>query len=111
MSQTYFPLFVLIASGFASTLQGRAEETTTFTFSKYVQAERIRACADSPSSCHEDFDKLALIAERLDAHEKLAEAFEKTGQKEKALEARRQIASGAVMLDVLLDSVIILYRK
>jgi DNA-binding ferritin-like protein len=111
MAQTHFPLFVLIASGFALTLQGRAEEVTTFTFSTYVQAERIRACGDSPSSCHEDFDKLALIAERLDANEKVAEAFEKSGDKEKALEVRRQITSSAVMLDSLLDLLITLHKK
>jgi hypothetical protein len=112
MNQTYFALLVLIAFGFASTLQGQAEDTTAFTFSNYVRAERTRACADSPrSSCHEDFDKLALIAERLDAHEKVAEALEESGEKEKALEIRRQITSDAVMLDFSLDSLIIFHKK
>jgi hypothetical protein len=111
MNQTHFALFVLIASGFATTLQSRAEESTPFTFSNYVRAERIRVCADAPSSCHEDFNKLALIAERLDAHEKVAEALEQSGEKEKALEARRQITSDAVMLDSLLDWLIILHKR
>lgn len=83
MNEIRFALFVLIASGFATTLKGRAEEATTFTFSSYVRAERIRVCADSASSCHEDFNKLALTAERLDAHEKVAEALEQSGEKEK----------------------------
>jgi len=111
MNQTHSALFVLIASGFATTLQSRAEETTTFTFSNCVRTERIRVCADSASICHEEFNKLALIAERLDAHENVAEAFEQSGEKEKALEVRRQIASDAVMLDSLLDWLITLHRK
>jgi hypothetical protein len=111
MNQTKRFSFALIASVFASTLQGRAEETTAFTFLGYVRAEQIRACTASSSKCHEDFDKLALFADRLDVREKMAEALEQSGDKEKAFEARRQIASDAVMLDSLLDFLIILYKK
>jgi len=110
MSRTKCAPLALVVTVFVSTLQGRSEEATAFTFLGYVRAEQIRACTVVPSKCHEDFDKLALFAEQLDAREKMAEVLEQSGDKEKALEARRQITSSAVMLDSLLD-LLILYWK
>ena len=111
MNQTNFAVIILIVAGFVSIPQSHAEIATEFTFSTYVKTERMRACAESPIAiCDEDFDKLAPIAERLDTQEKIAEAFDKSGEKEKALEVRRQIVAGAVMLDLFLDSLILLHK-
>lgn len=112
MKQLHFALIIFIVAGLVSISQSYAETFKEFTFSNYVKAERIRACAEAPiPGCEEDFDKLALIAERLDAQERNVEALEKSGETEKALEMRRQIAADAVMLDFLLDSLILLYKK
>jgi hypothetical protein len=111
MKQLQFAAVFFIVAGFVSISQSHAE-ATQFTFLSYVKTERIRACAESSiPSCDEEFNKPALIAEQLDAQEKIAEAFEKSGEKEKALEMRRQIVADAVMLDLLLDSLILLHKK
>ena len=112
MKQLHFAVIISIVAGFISISRSHAETVREFTFSNYVKTERIRACTESPiPGCDGDFDKLALIADGLDAQEKIAEAFEKSGEKEKALEMRRQIVADAVMLDLLLDSLILLHRK
>jgi hypothetical protein len=112
MNQTHFVVVILIVAGFVSLPKSHAETATEFTFSTYVKTERMRACAESPIAiCDEDIDKLALVAEQLDAQEKIAEAFDKSGEKEKALEMRRQIVANAVMLDFCLDSLIVLHKE
>jgi hypothetical protein len=112
MNQTYFTVIVLIIAWLVPVTQSHAETAAQFTFSNYVKSERKRACAESPiPSCYEDFDKLAPIAERLDAQEKIAETFEESGKKDEALEVRRQTVADAVMLDLLLDSLIVLHKK
>jgi hypothetical protein len=112
MKQLHFAVIIFIVVGLVSISRSHAETVREFTFSNYVKTERIRACTESTiPSCDEDFGKLALIAERLDAQETIAEAFEKSGQKETALELRRQIVADAVRLDLLLDSLILLHKK
>jgi hypothetical protein len=112
MKQLHFAATIFIVAGLVSISRSHAETVREFTFSNYVKTERVRACTESPiPSCDGDFDKLVLIAERLDAQEKIAEAFENSGEKEKALEIRRQIIADAVMLDFLLDSLILLHKK
>lgn len=112
MKQLHFAVIIFIVAGLVSTSRSHAEAVKEFTFSNYVKTERIRACTEPPiPGCEEDFGKLALIAEQLDAQEKIAEALEKSGEKIDALELRRQIVADAVMLDSLLDSLILLHKK
>lgn len=105
--------FVVITSFFLglSISQSHSETTAKF-FSKYVNAERVRVCADSSiPTCNQDFGKPARLAERLDAQEKIAKALENGGENEKALQMRRQILVDAIVLDFLLDSLIVLHQK
>jgi hypothetical protein len=112
MKQLNFAVIIFIVAGLVSSSRSHAETAKEFTFSNYVKTERIRACTESPiPNCDGDFDKLALFAERLDAQEKIVEAFDKSGEKERALEMRRQIVADAVMLDLFLDSLILLHKE